>query len=173
MACKIVNPNARIVGRFYVRHSWDIAKDGRRECRRCSSRITPDRTERQRFDDKVYRVHWGCWLWKGSLDKDGYGKFGFSGRRWEFAYRTAWRLFGGTLPTWPMQIDHRCKVRRCVNYKHLEIVTYQENQRRKRKAVCKRGHKMKGANLYHFKAYGKPSIRCKACIPIQNRRLAK
>jgi HNH endonuclease len=32
------------------------------------------------------------------------------------------------------QVDHRCRVRKCVNPDHLELVTHKENQRRRDKA---------------------------------------
>ena len=39
------------------------------------------------------------------------------------------------------QIDHKCRVRNCVNPDHLELVTHKENQRRRDRATKKENGK--------------------------------
>ncbi len=70
----------------------------------------------------------GCWLWKGSLDKDGYGFMGVAEKRFR-AHRYSYEQLVGPIPK-ELEIDHVCKVRACINPAHLELVTYKENMRR-------------------------------------------
>lgn len=105
----------------------------------------------------------GCWLWTASLTKDGYGQMSFYDAelykekgalsRIEIAHRVAWELFVGAIPE-GTEIDHKCKTRCCVNYRHLEPVTHAENIARGRsgrpqaeRTHCKRGHPYAGDNL--------------------------
>lgn len=54
----------------------------------------------------------------------------------------AWELAGLNLPERPLQLDHRCRVRHCVNPEHLRIVTGAENVRHARAQIthCPHGH---------------------------------
>lgn len=68
-----------------------------------------------------------CWLWRHPL-KTGYGQFTADGRKVS-AHRFAYEAFIGSIPE-GMQIDHLCRVPRCVNPQHLEPVTAAENTHR-------------------------------------------
>lgn len=73
----------------------------------------------------------GCWLWSGQLTngaRGGYGRFVFKHRR-TVAHRVSYELFVGAVPE-GLELDHLCRVRRCVNPAHLEPVTRAENSRR-------------------------------------------
>jgi hypothetical protein len=70
----------------------------------------------------------GCWLWTGGLDQYGYGKVRIYGRT-RGVHRVAYELWVGPVPD-GMQLDHRCRVRHCINPEHLEPVTVGENIRR-------------------------------------------
>lgn len=102
-----------------------------------------------------------CWLWTGTKDRDGYGKFhapnGTGG-----AHRAAFELWEGPIPK-GLHIDHLCRVPNCVNPAHMEPVTPAENCRRgyhATKTHCKHGHKYTADNLQRNKA----GIRmCKTC----------
>ncbi len=91
----------------------------------------PKPTREERFWAKVDRSGpGGCWLWTAST-REGYGYFGL-GRRDEGmvdAHRFAYELLVGPIPA-GLEIDHLCRVRRCVNPPHLEAVTSAENKRR-------------------------------------------
>lgn len=114
-----------------------------------------------------------CWLWTGYRQKSG-GRFGtggygfYSGRQ---AHRRAYELLVGPIPE-GLQLDHLCKVPRCVNPDHLEPVTQQENMRRHygERTHCKHGHALDAANAYEWK--GKQF--CRACNRAASRkRLAR
>ncbi len=123
-----------------------------------------------RFWEKVAEDPSGCWLWKACRD-DGYGKFGV-GRSVVLAHRLAYEALVGPIPE-GMQIDHRCRVRHCVNPAHMEPVTHQENilrgvgfssrggwaEQMAARTHCKRGHEFTEANTYHYKG----SRNCRAC----------
>ncbi len=92
----------------------------------------------------------GCWLWQGTLDRDGYARFQYGrGHRW------AYQHFVGSIPQ-GLELDHLCRVRHCVNPEHLEPVTTRTNQLRgngvsginARKTHCKRGHPFNEVNTY-------------------------
>jgi hypothetical protein len=100
----------------------------------------------------------GCWLWTGAIGDKGCGGFGVSEagkKRTLLAHRISWAAFVGPIPT-GLQLDHKCRVRCCVNPDHLEPVTPRENQRRgnapsglnARRTHCVHGHELSGANLY-------------------------
>jgi hypothetical protein len=71
----------------------------------------------------------GCWLWTGQLNEYGYGRIDrqvYGKRRQLMAHRVAYELEVGPIPE-GKQLDHLCRVRHCVNPKHLEPVSSQEN----------------------------------------------
>lgn len=98
-----------------------------------------------------------CWLWIGPLDAAGYGSVSFADT--SSAHRMAWVLSRGKIPD-GLELDHLCRVRRCVNPEHLEPVTHAENMRRAapfrlpppRQLVCVRGHLLAEGNLLRRKA---------------------
>jgi len=127
--------------------------------------------EAQRFNSFIIKSG-TCLLWKGVLDKDGYGSFYFrkKGRR---AHRVAYYAVHGDIPK-DMVIDHLCKNRHCVNHVHLRIVTKYENTMEnsmsvgainKAKKVCKFGHPL---DL----KYGKQRY-CSICQAEKSKRLRK
>lgn len=82
-------------------------------------------------------------------DADGYGKHLFANGE-THAHREAYRLWRGPIPD-GLEIDHLCRVRRCVNPWHLEAVTHQENVARGSltgRLVCKSGHDLDEENTY-------------------------
>lgn len=86
----------------------------------------------------------GCVLWTSS-SRAGYGRIELERNRWASAHRVSYELAHGPIPD-GMTIDHLCRVRRCVNVEHLEIVTVEENIRRGlayrsyNKTRCPNGH---------------------------------
>ena len=120
----------------------------------------------------------GCWLWRGQIDRKGYGKYS---RRDLIAHRYVYALVHGPIPQ-GMVLDHLCHNddlacsggpaclhRRCVNPSHLEPVTNALNLSRGRpspmaaanaaKTHCKRGHEYSPENTYVWRG----SRHCRAC----------
>lgn len=82
----------------------------------------------------------GCELWLGTRDKDGYGVNENRG-----AHIVAWERANGRVAE-GLDLDHLCRRRNCVALAHLEPVTRQQNEWRKkwshrsRRAACAKGH---------------------------------
>ena len=79
----------------------------------------------------------GCWLWTGKLDKDGYAA--------GHMHRRVYELLRGPIPP-GLLLDHLCRRHRCVRPTHLEPVTNAVNQlrsnprRRLTRRTCPAGH---------------------------------
>jgi hypothetical protein len=83
---------------------------------------SPFRTDRPKWD---VDPNTGCWLWSGALNEFGYGITG--SKRWGYlAHRASYARFVGPIPE-GLELDHLCRVRRCINPDHLEPVTHREN----------------------------------------------
>src|SRR5699024_6441302 len=61
----------------------------------------------------------------------------FGRQRQTRAHRAAWLALKGDIPE-GLQIDHLCYNTLCVNVKHMELVTQQENLKRRRRAGRRR-----------------------------------
>lgn len=87
----------------------------------------------------------GCWLWTAGT-AEGYGRFTL-GRRKVPAHRLIYQVLVAPIPD-GLEIDHKCRVRCCVNPDHLEPVTHRENVLRgvapaadlAKRTHCKNGH---------------------------------
>lgn len=77
-----------------------------------------------------------CHIWTGG--DSGNGRGGGYPRMWldgqaVAVHIVAWTNEHGYVPG-KKQIDHRCRMRRCVNHEHLELVTHKQNQKRRDEA---------------------------------------
>lgn len=112
-------------------------------------------TIEERFWSKVDKSG-DCWLWTAGRTSLGYGQFSIS-RKPLLSHRFAYILLVGPIPD-GLQLDHLCRVRHCVNPKHLEPVTGAENTRRgvgpsaanARKTSCVNGHAFTEENTYIY-----------------------
>ena len=77
-----------------------------------------------RFLNKVRKTD-TCWLWIGALNSKGYGVISWFGKN-KYAHRVSFEFFNSEIEI-GMVIDHICRNRRCVNPKHLRMVTSKEN----------------------------------------------
>lgn len=129
---------------------------------------------KRRLFNKVIKTD-DCWLWTGSKNRWGYGNISVreNGKEKVYAvHRLVLQLEEIIIPE-NMVVDHLCRVRNCVNPKHLEIVTQRENILRSlqfrpkhinnynsRKTMCKYGHLYTEDNIY---ICPKGKRECKIC----------
>jgi hypothetical protein len=115
-----------------------------------------------------------CWPWTAAM-RNGYGAFGIREGLVVDAHRASLMLLRGmVLPSGrSMHVDHLCRNKRCVNPRHLEVVTSQENHLRSRLArwgqpeapQCSKGHELSGDNVVMSSVgrYGKRFRSCRIC----------
>ena len=120
-----------------------------------------------------------CWVWLAKLDADGYGSFFVGRKRFVKAHRWAYGVTRGPIPD-SLELDHLCRVRRCVNPAHLEPVPHRVNVLRGTSFAgqeagvthCPRGHPYDEGNTYlRQRRYG-VSRTCRACARLHQKRLA-
>jgi hypothetical protein len=114
----------------------------------------------------------GCLLWLGSVTVDGYGHVE-RGRRASLVHRLVYEETVGPIPS-GLTIDHLCRVRSCLNVRHMEPVTSRVNSLRgqgipavnARKTQCPRGHEYRWITLR-----GRPNARrdCMTCVRARER----
>lgn len=109
----------------------------------------------------------GCWIWTACISNAGYGFFSVDGKQMG-AHRASYEFFVGPIPD-GLQLDHKCRIRCCVNPDHLEPVTPKVNINRgigpallgdrRRTKECLNGHDL-GVHSYIRK---NGTRRCKIC----------
>lgn len=99
----------------------------------------------------------GCHLWLGHIKDNGYGTLGVKDEetgKWytEHAHIASYETFVGPVPP-GHDLDHKCRLRCCINYDHLEPVTRSVNltrsplmNRQRHKERCPKGHPYSGTN---------------------------
>jgi hypothetical protein len=114
----------------------------------------------ERIRERLAEDESGCWIWQGPTDVKGYPKFGS-----QHAYRALYLEMVGPVPE-GLELDHLCRKPLCCNPDHLEPVTHEENQRRRRTTVCRRGHPR---NQENTRIQKKPGLvdGFQVCIPCQ------
>lgn len=92
-----------------------------------------DMTDRLMANSVV--IDTGCWQWIGAITPKGYGKLNVYCKvkrktvsRW--AHRVAYETLVGPIPD-DMQVDHTCEHEGCINPNHFELVTNNENLKRR------------------------------------------
>ena len=129
----------------------------------------------ERFLKKVsFEPMSGCWLWLAALNPEGYAEF-FDGITIVLGHRWAYEHWIGPIPN-GLVGDHLCRVRCCVNPRHIDPVTQAINleraeidfeviaaKNRERAAAithCPAGHIYDESNT-HISRDGKRN--CRAC----------
>ena len=110
-----------------------------------------------------------CLIYCGADNGNGYGQFSYKGKN-GYAHRYAWERVNGPIPN-NLTVDHLCRVRRCVNIEHLELVPGVENYLRgvRIRTHCPKGHEYTDENLYVKES--QPGRRyCKTCLKDTSRR---
>lgn len=119
-------------------------------------------------DDKT-----DCWNWTLSTFK-GYGGYSINHRTIR-VHRAMYELVTGKPILSHLVVDHLCRNKKCLNPKHLEVVTNKENVLRgvgisavnARKTHCMRGHEFTPENTRVRKSTG--TKECRKCLYIRDR----
>jgi hypothetical protein len=69
-----------------------------------------------------------CWIWQRSVRQNGYAQMSVD-RKPTYAHKVFYEKRFGRVPK-GKQLDHLCRIRKCVNPDHLEPVTNQINTQR-------------------------------------------
>ena len=107
------------------------------------------RDEQYLLDRSIPEPNTGCWLWLGALTPDGYASIMLL--PFVRGHALACFLSHGEAPE-GSEVDHVCRVRSCVNPKHVRYATHADNNRyalhvNLLKTHCLRGHPLTGENL--------------------------
>ena len=127
----------------------------------------------QRIQNNIHISSRGCWEWQGMKDRDGYGTMWISDsgkKKIRFTHRMSYEAHVEPIPN-DLEIDHLCLNKACCNPEHLEVVTTQENTRRRDLAheydkYCRNGHARTSENTYIAKT-GMRS--CRICRKLATR----
>lgn len=92
-----------------------------------NGRLQPTTLE---WDEQDRGYTTACWIWRGSLNQQGYGQLSMGGHH-RAAHYVVWEMHRPAVSS-GLVLDHLCFQPACVNPDHLEPVTYVENTRRRR-----------------------------------------
>jgi hypothetical protein len=117
----------------------------------------------------------GCWLWTGSIKREGGKRFRAVQDIWQngrptrrHASRVVWKDVKGPVPS-GMHVLHRCGMGMCVNPDHLYLGTNDDNiqDRVQHRQYCFHGHWLSEDNVYRVPS--RPVARyCLKCMQIRN-----
>lgn len=115
-----------------------------------------------------------CWLWTAATNK-GYGVYNLPCRPTQRAYRVTYEFAVGAIPD-DLELDHLCRVRACVNPRHLEPVTHKVNTLRGEspfalhaaQTYCVNGHEFTPENTY-WRKRAEGGRTCRTCARDQQR----
>jgi hypothetical protein len=126
LTCSIEGCERRAVGRGWCSMHWQ-------RWQRHGTPYMSKQTVLERFWSKVQEGGPDdCWPWIGTASTTGYGSFylhampGAGPGTYVIAHRFMYELTYGPIPK-GLDIDHICRVRKCVNPAHLRVVTRKQN----------------------------------------------
>ena len=113
----------------------------------------------------------GCWLWIGEMNRNGYGRFKDPRTgRYVMAHRRSYEVASGRRVARNLVLDHKCRVRSCINPAHLRPRAGKTNTLlgmgptavNARKRSCINGHRLAGNNVYRTAEGYRQCRQCKA-----------
>lgn len=105
------------------------------------SRLTLEQQKLRELNPKEYYkkfyiedLNTGCWLWLSDncVNNNGYVKI-----REGYFHVVLWEIYNKRKKPKGFELDHLCKIRRCGNPEHLELVTILINRQRSNKTKVK------------------------------------
>lgn len=125
----------------------------------------------QKIMSKSKKSQSGCVEWEGHVNKYGYGILSYtdSDFKSDKVHRVAYYIFEGIDPG-NLTIDHLCNNPKCINTKHMVLVTRSMNTMRGRRDpnkinYCDAGHKLDGDNLrMRWSGSGSNKHRIRGCM---------
>lgn len=172
----IISRHCEYCGKLFDLPHYGI-RMGVRFCSNGCARLGSRKPVDERFDARwIPEPNSGCWLWTGKTVL-GYGMFWIDQYNLIPAHRFSWQREVGPIPE-GLDIDHLCRVRACINPRHLEPVTRKVNilrgegacAKHARQTHCKRGHELIPENVYNYGT----TRNCKPCaIQRSNDRYAR
>lgn len=87
----------------------------------------PIRSMKERLQKYDIEPEKGCWIWKGSKSKNGYGQIKVNKTTKE-VHRVSYQEYKGKIPT-GMIVRHICDVKHCLNPDHLILGTHKQNMK--------------------------------------------
>lgn len=148
----------------------------------------------ERFKAKIAVRENGCWEWTASLGEKGYGRIRFDGVEFK-AFAFVYAVMVGDIPE-DRVLGHRCHDeakargeciggmaclhRRCVNPKHLVVMTQKENLSLLKRERCSTCGEKKTAHpggkvrcMKCHREYGTELVRCECGKDVQRRGLLR
>jgi len=126
------------------------------------------------FSNRINKTD-SCWLWTGTLFKQGYARVTFKGKRLK-GHRVSYELYKGPIPE-GLQINHtHSGNKHCVNPEHLYAGTQTDNMRdivkhgtnpQANKTHCPKGHEYNNINCRVNKDGGRT---CRICDRLRKRK---
>jgi hypothetical protein len=108
-----------------------------------------------------------CWVWTGPQDSHGYGTISEGRKKRHMAHIFVYEQLVGPVMA-DAELDHKCRVKLCVNPKHLEPVPHLVNVQRGDAGIanfvkthCKHGHEFTPENTIIHQTTGHRA--CRKC----------
>lgn len=129
----------------------------------------------KRLLSKIEVSESGCWISLYSTGSHGYSQIGWQvGEKitMRLGHRVSWEAANGPIPE-GLTIEHKCRVRRCINPEHMELMSNLDNAAGgggiHTGTPTPTGRKC-GKGLHDLLLYPSGAVACRECQSARNRR---